>query len=1187
MSETERNIRRFGPGRRLGAVVVLLFCLVALPFLGLKLYLNGSQGPRLLSRILTTYLRHPLEVSATSLEGDVISLRGISLANPPGTVPGFLCRVETLTIAPDWGGLLRGKRSLKLLALSGVRVDLRRNSAGVWNFSPLQRLLASRKPSGAEFSIALLRVSDGALSINGRELRGLNLRLTDLTTRGSSDARLELSFRDPGRNRYTLTGSLRPGTEPILDLTLSAPSIAPASLAGMFGMKGAPLLAESRAGVRMNATLHGTRLRIRGSLDVTGLPRPRGTAGNHPSPSLNGKIDLVAGYDMAVDRARLESLVLKLNDRVVGHAAATLEEARTRRRFSVDLGISRVELSRLGFLLPERERERTTISGSVEARGIHLEGDAHHGVTMASGGVTLRNASLKRDGRLIFDGVNAPLSLSRRRGGYAVQGSLTRGARGGGGLLESLDAPFLIALTNRLALEGARLPHLSARIMGLSVSGRGGFDPAAANPLNAGLVVSAPSLARVVSHGGISGLKIGSGGCTLSLDATGRGIRDFVARARLRLNDVTGARGNHSLVLGNGRLDTRLVMSRGTAAASGTGRLSSLGLGAKRGDARFDFGFSGETVRLRDFVARLTDGSFFSLPEMELRLPVRENGNGRLRIPLSARFSGGSINREGVLLEGISGMVRAVLVSDGGAQWLEGSSDAAVGGVTWKGKRVGTPRLRLAFSRAGARGELGGTLLGGALDARFTIDPFAMERGMDFQGRITGARAAMIGGLLPPHGDARLSNGTLAMSFGGRRSGDGTVSVDFQSAGSGLEVRGAGNKTLVSTGGYRLTGSFSPERLRIDSARIMAGERVRIEANGDIANPLSRQRTGSVGFTLAATPLNDIIDPFVNLLPRPIQEAGTNGSLASRARLTLHEGRMLLEGSLTMGGVVLDVPSQKLTIADISGTIPFSLDLSGTTQVETHHDAPQFTRAQYPRLLELFRGTTGGGQSLVIGSASFGPLSLGKSSFRFSAGNGVTRMDSLRSSLFGGELMGSGSLTFAEGLRYRGDLLINGLSLKQLCASIPTIRDYISGRVDGFISLGNRGRGVAGLAGFSQLWAREGNGEKMLVSRVFLQKLSGKNLSGFFFRTDRPFDQAEISADLRGGFLTFETLDISHTSFFGVRDLSVTIAPSQNRIALDHLFNSIKQAAARGKAAAGGAAVEQPPAAEPEFTWDE
>jgi hypothetical protein len=108
----------------------------------------------------------------------------------------------------------------------------------------------------------------------------------------------------------------------------------------------------------------------------------------------------------------------------------------------------------------------------------------------------------------------------------------------------------------------------------------------------------------------------------------------------------------------------------------------------------------------------------------------------------------------------------------------------------------------------------------------------------------------------------------------------------------------------------------------------------------------------------------------------------------------------------------------------------------------------------------------------------------------------------------------------------------------------------------------------------------------MLISKEFLQKLSGRKLKGMFFQNDRPYDRGEISAYLDDGYLTFQKLDLSHTNFFGIRDLSVTVTPVQNKISLDHLLASIREAATRGKAASGGATSEQPPPAT-EFKWEE
>lgn len=192
----------------------------------------------------------------------------------------------------------------------------------------------------------------------------------------------------------------------------------------------------------------------------------------------------------------------------------------------------------------------------------------------------------------------------------------------------------------------------------------------------------------------------------------------------------------------------------------------------------------------------------------------------------------------------------------------------------------------------------------------------------------------------------------------------------------------------------------------------------------------------------------------------------------------------------------------------------------------------------------------------------------------------------MRSALSEGHLLGKAFFSYGNGPLYGSDILVNDLSLRAFCDVYPAIKGYISGRLDGIISLRGKGKGINGLAGFVDLWTRSGKGEKMLVSKEFLQKLAGKKLKGLFFREDRPYDHGEISAYLEQGYLTFEVLDISHTTIFGIRDLGVSVAPVQNRIAVEHLFTAIKEAATRGKKVQGGeAAPEAPP--ETEFKWQE
>jgi hypothetical protein len=183
-------------------------------------------------------------------------------------------------------------------------------------------------------------------------------------------------------------------------------------------------------------------------------------------------------------------------------------------------------------------------------------------------------------------------------------------------------------------------------------------------------------------------------------------------------------------------------------------------------------------------------------------------------------------------------------------------------------------------------------------------------------------------------------------------------------------------------------------------------------------------------------------------------------------------------------------------------------------------------------------------------------------------------------------LLGRGFFRYQGGAQYGADILVHDLSLREVCNSYPAIKGYLSGRVDGFVSLFGTEKGLNDLQGFVDLWARSDKNEKMLVSKEFLQKLAGKKLKGIFFQNDRPYDRGEIGAYLEEGYLTFKTLDISHTNFLGVRDLSVSVASVQNKISLDHLLTTIREAAARGKAATGGAAPAETPAAS-EFKWEE
>jgi hypothetical protein len=279
---------------------------------------------------------------------------------------------------------------------------------------------------------------------------------------------------------------------------------------------------------------------------------------------------------------------------------------------------------------------------------------------------------------------------------------------------------------------------------------------------------------------------------------------------------------------------------------------------------------------------------------------------------------------------------------------------------------------------------------------------------------------------------------------------------------------------------------------------------------------------------------------------------------------------------------MLEFPAQKLNITGVNGRLPFSL-ARPSPQPTAMADPLPLQRQAYPALLASF-SAQGKGTSLKLERIRLGDLELVDTEMTLAARDGISSITSLRSRFFGGDLFARGHFRYGAPLEYGADLLLHDLSLQRLCDALPAIRGYLSGRVDGVVGLFSEKAPQGGLAGTVEVWTRPGDGEPMLISREFLQKLAGKNLKGLFFRADRPYDRGEVSAFLEGGYLTFDRLDISHTNLLGVRDLSVTVVPVQNRIALSHLLQSIRDAAARGKGK-GSEEGSKPLSPEPELLW--
>jgi len=1187
MEEKQQPAPRTHRGRKILLGIFLAFAgLVVLLFVALKIYLASPYPAAELSRILSASLGTPVVVAGIESSGATIYLKGVRVPNPPAFPAGNLLYADSLAIAPEWRSLFTQKRSFRLIDLNGIRVDALQNSRGDWNFSPIQRRLASQKPSATETAVRHLTLEKGALSINGQVLQDISLELFNFSSKGARDSSVALYFEDPWRNRYDVKGRTRPGPTPAVDVTVNADTV---SLASIISSLPPSTRKSVRGGVgklAVHAALADGVVSCDGRLDFRDL---RVFAGGTEIP-LAGRLTVAGDYSQKKDEATVRNAVLALEHLGTIRGTGSASDLRHQRRFRAELALDEADLSRLPFLLPQRERARTSVGGKIGCRTVRLAGSATAGLTEASGAVLLRDATLKRDGRTVFSGLGATVELQRADGRIVTTGRAAARAAAGSALVEKLEAQFDATLSPKLKPLAARVSLPVLRFEETDLTGRVAYDASFLAPYTVSADLPSATLVSFNRFLEPYAVKFTGGSGTLSLSGTGRSAADFSATVRCRIAGATGVRGDKAFSLGTGATDSAFRKKGKDVAAAGKIQLSALDVAGKKGDADFSYKLAGNVVTLENGSARFA-GSDISFATLVAAVP-RKEGNA---YAVSVDVKGGGLRQGALELKGCTGSVRGRYVAEAAAAWLEGDASLAAQSLLWHGKSAGAPAARFSLTRGGGKGAVTGTLFGGGVDADVAFQP-AVPDEWHFNVKGAGAQLKPLLDFAAPGKVPAVADGTVDVRADGSYSRRAGINCRFQVTGKGIALKGGGGKSVLSGGGVALAGALAGEKLTVTSGELLPGPKASLRFQGEVDKVFSPQRVGRLTFSLPRTAVNDLIGPFMNLMPRLVQESNTDGALAADGTLALRDGKELLEGTIVLDDVRLDDPAQKLQVSGVKGKIPVSLDLAGK-EAGKPGAGLSVSRENYPRLLQQLQQPGASASTVTIAKVAYGTLELGAVTMDLQAERGLTEIRSLRTSLYDGLILGKGTVSMKQGGTFRFDLLANGVSLKKLCNAVPNIKGYISGRIDGFLSVTGTGKGLKGLVGYTDLWARSGKGERMVVSKEFLQRLSNQKLSGFFFSSDRPYDKAEIRALLQDGDLTFQVLDIEHTNLFGVRDLSVSIVATQNRIALDHLLASIQQAATRGKAATGPAPTEAPqqapsaapPAAAPaeEFKWQD
>jgi hypothetical protein len=1155
-------------------MALLVLLLTGVTTLAAKLYLASPLPARQLSRLLSDRLGQPVTVAGLSLAVGTVRGYGLRLDNPVGVGGPPLLTCGSLELAPAWSDLLRGRKRLGLVRLTGPAAALQRDRTGAWNFAPLQQRLTTARGEGGEVVIDRLEIVDGALSVDGKGVTALRLVVHDLATKGSRLTRFTLSGREPFGSRFSLAGEGRLGRAPQLSVDGTLPGFGLAR----WQRPGSSLqLTKSSVNARLRAGLGNGLLTM--SVEA-GVRDAALSAGGEPVP-VPATMQLAAEYTLAEDRLIIRDCRLAVDRllRLQGHAE--MKKARTARQFSGKLRWDPVELAQLLPLMPARLRQGVALAGRLEGGAVQMAG-TRAGLDRLDGTLRLTNGRLARAGTPLVENLAATLALAHRPTGWEVTGEVSAVGSGQHPLVESLAMPVKLAFDRRFHLRQAAVAGLTARLLGTSAIGSFRYAPSAGEPLQGSLVMERLALAELGRLLPGQQLAISAGTGRVAATVTGPRPADLTATVQVAMSGVRATLAGRPLSLATGSVTGEFRRRGSELTGSGTVRLVDGNLAGTPVGGDFAYGVTPGQAVLRTVQASY-GRHLFTAAELTATLPSARPPTGTL--PLRLAWQGVTAKAGGVALKGGSGRLTADLHRAGDRRWLSGSGELAVATISGRGVTGEQLTAGLTLREGELAATLTGRLLAGSLNGTMALDPFAPKAGVRYGFRLAGAEAAALAGLLPAKRAPILTGGRLDAACSGSYRASAGPAARLTLIGRELALADAAGKSLVTDGSLRLTAELNSGTLRLEDSELGLGEGLAIGLAGTVEQPFAATRRGTIALSLPATPLATVFDRLANRLPRALQEAEVAGTLAVRSEVAIAGKGVVVDGTSRWTGVKLEVPSQKLFLTGIDGTIPFSLDLAGNAVPFRRPDLA-YSRDNYPRLLAARGMAPVDGELLVIERLRFGGVDLANTAIRMRAGRGLTEVTSVETLLYGGRLVGSGFFRLKGGPQYGGDLLLNEVSLRAFCEIIPAIRGYISGRVDGVVSLYGGGRESSDLTGFVDLWTRAGQGERMLVSKEFLQKLAGKKLKGFFFRSDRAFDTGEISAYLENGYLTFDRLDIFHTNLLGIRDLSVSVAAVQNRIGLAHLLDVVKEAATRGKAVSTGGGEGAPPL-ETEFKWSE
>lgn len=352
------------------------------------------------------------------------------------------------------------------------------------------------------------------------------------------------------------------------------------------------------------------------------------------------------------------------------------------------------------------------------------------------------------------------------------------------------------------------------------------------------------------------------------------------------------------------------------------------------------------------------------------------------------------------------------------------------------------------------------------------------------------------------------------------------------------------------------------ETIYIEEGFINSESSKKINFSGEISNFVSDKRKIEVNFEeMELSTLKQVAYPF---LPFEIQEGDLSGTIKPKIGIKKNDGNFEWLGKIkiTNASLYTLISLTELSVSGINGV--FTLDNKSFSKnpisaiLGKDFKIDKVVYEKYLSKLEENKLKNSDDDYLKIEEINYSFLKIKNIEALFEMNTSKINLNYFKSDIYRGNIIGAGVINMAE-KKYNISLVFDDLSLDGISDSIPSIKDYMTGRFNGMMWI-NDGKNLGNIDGLFSMWAIKSEKERLTIGRPLLEKIGATGR--FFTGSSRSYDKGNISGYIKEGFMTFKELQITN-SFLGYKDLKIRVDEKKNSISLKQMLSVIREIAKR------------------------